>query len=103
MMLLSSISFLSLSFGHHGTWWEIYSIGSAIVALTLLAVALLAYKRYKLKRLYLLSTAFGLFVLKVGLLHLDVLFPVSKSNLLVASVIADFGMLSMLFLAMTKR
>jgi len=103
MFFLSSIPSLSLTFGHHDIWWEIFSIGSAIVALALLAIALLAYKRHQLKRLYLLSIAFGLFVLKVGLLHLDALFPALESNLSVASVIAEFGMLSMLFLAMTKR
>lgn len=103
MLFLSSISFLPLNFGHHGTWWEIFSIGSAVVALALLSIALLAYKRHKLRRLFLLSIAFSLFVLKVGLLHLDAFFPTFESNLSVASVIAEFGMLSMLFLAMIKR
>jgi len=49
------------------------------------------------------SIAFSLFILKVGLLHLDSFFPTFESNLSVASVIAEFGMLSMLFLAMIKR
>ena len=95
------LDFLELS--HHGFWWEVFSLASAGLALGLLVVAVIAYRRHRLRRLFPLSIAFGLFVLKVGLLHLDSIYPVLQSELQVASVAAEFGMLSMIFLAMVKK
>ena len=88
---------------HHGFWWEVFSLGSAGLAAMLLGIAIFAYKRHKLVRLVPLSAAFGLFVLKVGLLHLDALYPMLTSELQIASVAAEFGMLSMLFLAVIRK
>jgi hypothetical protein len=88
---------------HHGFWWEVFSVGSAGLAAVLLGIAIYAYKRHKLVRLVPLSAAFGLFILRVGLLHLDSLYPMLASDLQVASVATDFGMLSMLFLAVIRK
>lgn len=92
-----------MELSHHGFWWELFSLASAGLALGLLAVAVIAYRRHRLRRLLPLSIAFGLFVLKVGLLHLDSLYPVWESELQVASVGVEFAMLSMIFLAMVKK
>lgn len=88
---------------HHGFWWEVFSFASAGLAAMLLGIAIFAYKRHKLVRLIPLSAAFGLFMLRVGLLHLDSLYPKLVSELQVASVATDFGMLSMLFLAVIRK
>jgi hypothetical protein len=92
-----------LQLSHHGLWWEVFSLASAGLAIVLLAIALLAYKKHRLRRLFPLSIAFGLFVLKVGLLHLDSLYPMLESELEVTSVAAEFGMLSMIFLAFIRK
>lgn len=101
MALLSLFEIFSPN--HHGFWWEVFSLSSAGLAIALLAIALFAYRRHKLRRLFPLSIAFGLFVLKVGLLHLDSLYPMLESQLQVASVAAEFGMLSMIFLAFIRK
>lgn len=88
---------------HHGFWWEVFSLASAGLALALLAIALIAYKRHRLRRLLPLSAAFGLFITKVGLLHLDSLYPMLESELQLASVAAEVGMLSMIFLAVIRK
>lgn len=95
------LDFLQLS--HHGFWWEVFSLASAGLAVALLVVAIVAYRRHKLRRLLPLSVAFSLFVLKVGLLHLDSIYPVLQEQLAVSSVAVEFGMLSMIFLAMVKK
>lgn len=101
-MALSSILDIFAS-SHHGFWWEVLSLASAGVALALLAIALLAYRRHRLKRLLPLSAAFGLFVLKVGLLHLDSLYPALEEQLQLASIAAEFGMLSMILFAIVRK
>jgi hypothetical protein len=78
-------------------------LASAGLAARLLAITIFAYKRHKLVRLVPLSAAFGLFILSVGLLHLDNLYPMLTSELQVASVATDFGMLSMLFLPVIRK
>lgn len=88
---------------HHGFWWEVFSLASAGLAVALLAIALLAYKKHRLRRLFPLSIAFGLFIFKVGLLHLDSLYPMLQSELEVSSVAVEFGMLAMIFLAFIRK
>lgn len=95
------LDFLQLS--HHGFWWEAFSLASAGLAVALLVVAIIAYRRHKLRRLLPLSVAFSLFVVKVGLLHLDSIYPMLQAELAISSVAAEFGMLSMIFLAMVKK
>jgi len=101
--MFSILDVFPFQFFHHGFWWEVFSLGSAGMAVALLAIAVLAYRRHRLKRLFPLSIAFALFVSKVGLLHLDSLYPALQSELAIASVAAEFGMLSMIFLAMVKK
>ena len=101
--MASILDLLPFQLSHHGFWWEVFSLASAALALVLLAIAITAYRRHKLRRLFPLSIAFGLFVLKVGLLHLDSMYPALENELALASVGAEFGMLSMLFLAMVKK
>ncbi len=73
------------------------------MAIALLGISLLAYRRHRLRRLLPLSAAFGLFVLKVGLLHLDSLYPALEQQLQLASIAAEFGMLSMIFLTLIRK
>lgn len=47
--------------------------------------------------------SFGLFVLKVGLLHLDSIYPMLQSELEVSSVATEFGMLAMIFFAFITK
>ncbi|HJU34844.1 MAG TPA: hypothetical protein VJ695_06960 [Nitrososphaera sp.] len=101
MKTASPLDFLELS--HHGFWWEVISLASAGLAVALLAIAILAYKKHRLRRLLPLSIAFGLFVLKVGLLHLDTVYPTLQSELEVSSVAVEFGMLAMIFFALIRK
>lgn len=100
---MSISDLLPFQLTHHGFWWEVFSLASAGLAVALLAIVLLAYKRHKLRRLVPLSAAFALFVLKVGVLHLDNFFPAFQQQLSVVSVAIEFGMLSMIFLAVFRR
>lgn len=102
-MTASILDLLPFQLSHHGFWWEAFSLASAGVAAALLIITLIAYKRHRLRRLVPLSAAFGLFILKVGVLHLDSFFPALQQELSVASVAVEFGMLSMIFLAMFRR
>ena len=88
--------------GQHAFWWEVISLVSVAVALVLIGITLRAYKRHKLRRLIPLSIAFGLFILKVAILHLDDVYPSLQGELAVASVAAELGMLSMIFLAVIR-
>lgn len=97
------LDLLPFQLSHHGFWWEIFSLASAGLATVLFVIAIYAYKRHKLKRLFPLSIAFGLFVLKVGVLHLDSLLPALQQQLSVVSVAVEFAMLSMIFMAMFRR
>lgn len=99
--MVGLLDFLQLS--HHGFWWELFSLASAGLAVVLLVVAVIAYRRHRLRRLLPLSIAFSLFVVKVGLLHLDSIYPMLQAELAISSVAAEFGMLSMIFLAMVKK
>jgi hypothetical protein len=99
--MVSPLDIFQLS--HHGFWWEVFSLASAGLAVALLGIALRAYKKHRLRRLFPLSIAFGLFILKVGLLHLDSLYPMLQSELEVSSVAAEFGMLVMIFFTFIRK
>lgn len=101
--LINIPTLIPLQLSHHGFWWEFLSLSSAVLAITLFAIAITAYKRHKLKRLFPLSLAFLFFVAKVGILHLDTLLPLLTAELTIASVAMEFGMLSMLLIAMVKK
>lgn len=87
----------------HGLWWEVFSLSSLVMAVILVAIAIRAYSRHRLKMLLILSSAFGLIVLKVGLLHLGLIYPLLQTQLSVASAAVEFGMLSMIFFAMVRK
>lgn len=89
--------------GHHTFWWEVFSLGSGLLAAVLLGISIYAYRRHKVSRLIPMAMAFGLFMVKVGLLHLDQLFPMLQNQLELAAVATEFGMLSMLFLAIVRK
>ena len=101
--MASILDLLPFQLSHHGFWWEIFSLASAALAAALLILTIHAYRRHKLRRLFPLSIAFGLFVLKVGILHLDSILPALQQQLSIISVAVEFGILSMIFLAMFRR
>lgn len=101
--MASILDLLPFQLSHHGFWWEIFSLASAALAAALLIITIHAYRRHKLRRLFPLSIAFGLFVLKAGILHLDNVLPALQQQLSITSVAVEFGMLSMIFLAMFRR
>lgn len=101
--MFSIFELLPFQLSHHGFWWEVFSLASAGLAFALLIIAIIAYRRHKLNRLIVLSISFGLFISKVGLLHLDSLYPALESELAIGSVAVEFGMLSMIFLAMVRK
>lgn len=88
--------------GQHAFWWEVISLLSVTVSVILIAITLHAYRRHRLRRLIPLSIAFSLFVVKVALLHMDDLYPSLQGELAVASVAAELGMLSMIFLSVFR-
>ena len=73
------------------------------MAAVLLAISIVAYRRHKIGRFVPMSMAFGLFMVKVGILHLDRFFSVLQNELELAAVATEFGMLSMLFLAIARK
>lgn len=104
MVNLASIvqQIIPFELGQHAFWWEVISLVSVAVALVLITITLHAYRRHRLRRLIPLSAAFGLFVVKVALLHLDDIYPSLQGELAVASVAAELGMLTMIFLAVVR-
>jgi len=97
------IESIPLQLGHHTFWWEIFSLGSGLLAAVLLGISILAYRRHKVGRFVPMSMAFGLFMVKVGIVHLDRFFPMLQNELELAAVATEFGMLSMFFLAIAKK
>lgn len=88
---------------HHTFWWEVLSLGSGLLAAVLLGISIIAYRRHKVSRFVPISMAFGLFMVKVGIVHLDQLFPALQNQLELAAVATEFGMLSMFFFAIAKK
>ncbi len=97
------IESLALQLDHHILLWELFSLGSGLLAAVLLGISIVAYRRHKVGRFVPMSMAFGLFMVKVGILHLDRFFPVLQNELELAAVATEFGMLSMLFLAIARK
>ncbi|GEM_PF-3478489 len=98
-----TIESLSLQLGHHTLGWEIFSLGSGLLAAVLLGISLIAYRRHKVSRFIPMSMAFGLFMVKVGIVHLDQLLPALQNELELAAVATEFGMLSMFFLSVVRK
>ena len=83
---------------------ELLKLGSALFALILLSISLLAYYRSRQRRLLFVSGAFGLYFIEIITEHLDLFFPnleTSFLDLLVAFI--DFIILLLFFLAIVKR
>jgi hypothetical protein len=76
----------------------------AIFALILLALSLSAYRKTRLKRLLVVSAAFGLFAVEVGLAQLDdFVFAVGYQTDLLIVAVMEFVILLLFFVAIVVR
>ncbi len=83
---------------------EVFSLAVGFFALFLFAISLRAYKRTHLKKLLLVSAAFGLFAVKTFLYHLDLLIPnVDSQSIDFLLTIIDFFILLLFFLALVRK
>lgn len=84
---------------------EIFSLAVGVVAIILLVISLMSYKKVKLKRLLLISAAFALFAVKTMAMHIDLVFPnVNIGNVAeLIFVFIDFMILLLFFLAVVKK
>ncbi len=83
---------------------EVLDFAIAIFALVLLALSLSAYRKTRLKRLLLVSIAFGLFAVEVGIRQLDVfVFAVGLQTEAVLVAVMEFIILLLFFLAIVVR
>jgi hypothetical protein len=83
---------------------EFFSLAVGFFAIFLLAISLRAYKRTHLKKLLLVSAAFGLFAVKTFLNHLDLLIPTLDSQFVdFFLTVIDFFILLLFFLALVKK
>ena len=79
-------------------------VAIVVFALVLLALSLSAYRKTRLRRLLLVSVAFGLFAVEVGLRQLDdFVFDLgSQADLIVVGAM-EFAILLLFFLAVVVR
>jgi hypothetical protein len=83
---------------------EILDSAIAIFALVLLALSLSAYKKTHLRRLLLVSAAFGLFAVEVGVRQLDAfVFAVGFQTDQIVVAAMEFVILLLFFLAIVVR
>jgi hypothetical protein len=76
----------------------------AIFALILLALSLSAYRKTRLKRLLIVSVAFGLFAVEVGITQLDdFVFAVGYQTDLLIVAMMEFVILLLFFVAIVVR
>ena len=83
---------------------EVLKIGSGVFALILFSISLMAYYRVRERRLLFVSSAFGLYFVKVIAAHLDIFIAnleTSFLDFLVAFI--DFVILLFFFLAIVKK
>jgi hypothetical protein len=82
---------------------ELLNFGIGVLALLLMAVALNAYRRTKLKRLLFVSAAFGLFVAKTALENVDVvLFQLGPVVTQLLISLLDLAILLLFFVALVS-
>jgi len=83
---------------------EVLDSAIAIFALVLLALTLSAYRRTHLKRLLLVSGAFGLFAVEVGIRQLDAfVFTLGFQTEQILVAVMEFIILLLFFLAVVVR
>lgn len=83
---------------------EVLDSAIAIFALVLLALTLSAYRRTHLKRLLLVSGAFGLFAVEVGIRQLDAfVFALGFQTEQIIVAVMEFIILLLFFLAVVVR
>lgn len=83
---------------------ELLNVAIGAFALLLLALSLSAYRRTRLRRLLVVSAAFGLFAVEVLVNQLDVfVFTVGYSTDQIVSAVLDFCILLLFFFAVVRR
>jgi len=83
---------------------EVLDSAIAIFALVLLALSLSAYRKTHLRRLLLVSGAFGLFAVEVGIRQLDVfVFAIGAQSEQIIVGAMEFVILLLFFLAVVVR
>ncbi len=83
---------------------EALDVAIAIFALALLALSLSAYRKTRLRRLLIVSVAFGLFAVEVGIGQLDdFVFAVGYQTDLLIVAAMEFIILLLFFLAIVVR
>jgi hypothetical protein len=83
---------------------EVLDSAIAIFALVLLALSLSAYRKTRLRRLLLVSVAFGLFAAEVGIRQLDAfVFTLGFQTEQILVVAMEFTILLLFFLAIVVR
>lgn len=83
---------------------ELLEVAIAAFAVVLLLVTLSAYRKTRLRRLILVSAAFGLFAVEVGILQLDdFVFAVGYETDQVVVAVMEFAILLLFFMAVVAR
>ncbi len=83
---------------------EVIDLAIAVFALVLLALSLSAYRKTRLRRLLLVSFAFGLFAVEVGIRQLDAfVFAVGGQTEQIVVAVMEFIILLLFFLAIVVR
>jgi len=83
---------------------EVFSIVVGFFAILLLIISLRAYRRTRMKRMLLVSSAFGLFAVKTFAYHLDIFIPDIESQGIEFILTAlDLLILLLFFLAVVRR
>ena len=91
-------------FGEGFDTQEILDFAIAIFALVLLALSLSAYRKTNLRRLLLVSGAFGLFAVEVGIRQLDsFVFAIGFQTEQILVAVMEFIILLLFFLAVVVR
>lgn len=83
---------------------EILNLAIGVFALLLLALSLSAYRKTRLRRLLVVSAAFGLFAVEVLVNQLDFfVFAVGYTTDQIASAVLDFCILLLFFFAVVRK
>jgi hypothetical protein len=83
---------------------ELLNLGIALFALVLLVLTLSTYRRTHLRRLLLVSAAFGLFAVEVAVRQLDaIVFAVGYQTDQVITAVMEFIVLMLFFLAVVMK